>query len=79
MTLAPQQVQTSAKIILEFDINSWAEKKHIDQKPFHEIPTGEEWRIPLVNELVGIRDGSLTSIGWSNDKIKNALEFLLTT
>ena len=67
------------KIILEFDINSRTEKKDIDKKPFHDIPTGEEWRIPLVNELVGIRDGSLTSIGWSNDEIKDALEFLCTT
>ena len=67
------------KIILEYDLNSRVEKKHIDKKPFHDIPAGEEWRIPLVNELVGIRDGSLSSIGWNNEEIKDALEFLCTT
>ena len=62
----------------ERDINSQIEKKDIN-KPFHDIPAGEEWRIPLINELIGIRDGALMSIDWTNDQIKDALQFLCTT
>ena len=63
----------------ECDINSQIEKKDINNRPFHDIPAGEEWRIPLINELIGIRDGALMSIDWTNDQIKDALQFLCTT
>ena len=63
----------------ECDRNSQIEKKDINNRPFHDIPAGEEWRIPLINELIGIRDGALMSIDWTNDQIKDALQFLCTT
>ena len=69
------------KIILECEQDSITriEKKDVDNHPFHHVPTGEEWRIPLVTELLGIRDGVLMPIGWSSSDIRDTLEYLCTT
>ena len=69
------------KIILECEQDSITriEKKDVDNHPFHHVPTGEEWRIHLVTELLGIRDGVLMPIGWSSSDIRDTLEYLCTT
>ena len=61
------------------DSSTRIEKKDVDKLQFHNVPAGEEWRVQLVTELIGIRDGSLMTVGWSNNDIKDALEYLCTT
>ena len=63
----------------EHDTINRIEKKHVDSRLFHNVPTGEEWRIPLVIELLSIRDGSMMSVGWSGTDIRDTLEYLCTT
>ena len=47
--------------------------KDIAKTGFHPIPAGEEWRVEVINELVRIRDGSMTLIGWNLDEIQEML------
>ena len=61
------------------DSSTRIEKKDVDKLQFHNVPAGEEWRVQLVTELIGIRDGSLMSVGWSNNDIKDALEYICTS
>ena len=53
--------------------------KDIAKTGFHPIPAGEEWRVEVINELVRIRDGSMTLIGWNLDEIQEMLSDLCTT
>ena len=48
-------------------------KRDIAKTGFHPIPAGEEWRVEVINELVRIRDGSMTLIGWNLDEIQEML------
>ena len=54
-------------------------KTDVAKKAFQPIPTDEEWRIQLIKDLILVRDGSMTSIGWNHDEIKDTLMFLCTT
>ena len=68
-------------IMLECDknaINSLS-KTAIRRVEFHPAPEDEEWRIPLIKELLDIRDSLASDVGWSREEIESTLEFLSTT
>ena len=48
------------------------------RKRFAEPPFGQEWRIPLIKELIAIRDGSI-SINWTREEVEETLTHLCTT
>ena len=43
---------------------------------FSVIPPNEEWRIPLLKELLEIRNDDYALIGFANDDISQIIEFL---
>ena len=45
---------------------------------FHPAPAEEQWRIPVIQDLIDIRDGTSGDIGWSKDEIESTLEYLYT-
>ena len=46
---------------------------------FHPAPAEEQWRIPVIQDLIDIRDGTSGDVGWSKDEIDSTLEYLCTT
>ena len=51
----------------------------ISEKGFEAVPAGEEWRIPLINELIDMRDGVLDANMWTHKEIEATLTYLCTT
>lgn len=43
------------------------------------IPIGEEWRIDVVNELVGVRSQDAELPGFTSEDIKEMLNFVCTS
>jgi hypothetical protein len=46
---------------------------------FHPAPPEEQWRIPVIKDLLDIRDGISDGIGWDKEDVDATLEFLCTT
>ena len=46
---------------------------------YFDTPEGEEWRAPLVRELISIRDGQLDLQGFTAEEIKTLLDNLCET
>ena len=46
---------------------------------YFDTPEGQEWRAPLVRELISIRDGQLGLHGFSAEEIKILLDNLCET
>ena len=61
------------------DLTSPLTRNDIEKTKFQEIPSGEEWRVSIINELVKIRDGVLTPIDWNSSEIQETLTYLCTT
>ena len=68
-------------IMLESKVNSFDQLSKTDLKmlEFHPTPQEDQWRIPLIKDLVDIRDGISDVIGWSKDDLQASLDFLCTT
>ena len=45
---------------------------------YHKVPTTEEWKIPLVNELIEMRNEDIILSNSDNNEL-NEMSFLLTT
>ena len=54
-------------------------KTDVAKKAFKPIPTSEEWRIELIKDLIRVRDGSMSPIGWNHVEIQDTLTYLCTT
>ena len=54
-------------------------REDITRIGFEALPTGEEWRIGMINELIDTRDGVTDINGWSTKEIEEMLVFLCTT
>ena len=67
-------------IMLESKVNSFEQLSKTDLKmlKFHPAPQEDQWRIPLIKDLVDIRDGISDVIGWSKDELEASLDFLCT-
>ena len=46
---------------------------------FRPTPKDDEWRIHIIRDLLEIREGLKTEIGWSSEDLSHTLEFLTTT
>ena len=46
---------------------------------FRPTPKEDEWRIHIIRDLLEIREGLKTEIGWSSEDLSHTLEFLTTT
>ena len=42
-------------------------------------PPGANWKIPLIKELIGMRDELIDNAGWTREEITSTLEYLCTT
>ena len=51
----------------------------ITRTAFEAVPTGEEWRIGMINELIDIRDGVINITGLETKELEEMLVFLCTT
>ena len=51
----------------------------ITRTAFEAVPTGEEWRIGMINELIEIRDGVIDITGLATNELEEMLVFLCTT
>ena len=54
-------------------------REDISKCGFAEIPSGQEWRVCVIRELIEIRDGIRTAVGWSPQQLQEALTQLCTT
>ena len=45
---------------------------------FEPIPENQEWRFNLIKELIAMRDGCLTTNGWTHQEIDETLTYLCT-
>ena len=48
-------------------------KDHHDITVFMTTPEGEEWRSGIIKELIQFRDGHMSSIGWTDEELKETL------
>ena len=51
----------------------------IKRLKFQPVPEGEQWRISVIRDLVEIREGFNSDIGWSKEDLNFALELLTTS
>ena len=51
----------------------------IKRLKFQPVPEGEQWRISVIRDLVEIREGFNSDIGWSKEDLSFALELLTTS
>ena len=51
----------------------------ITRTAFEAVPTGEEWRIGMINELIDIEDGVINITGLETKELEEMLVFLCTT
>ena len=51
----------------------------IKKLKFQPVPEGEQWRINVIKDLVEIREGLSSDIGWSKEDLNFALELLTTS
>ena len=43
------------------------------------VPDEERWRIPIIQDLLDVRDGTNGDIGWSKEEIDATLDYLCVT
>ena len=48
----------------------------IKKKAIFQFPDDATWRIPLIKELLRIRDQEDECIGWTKEEIKDTVEYL---
>ena len=51
-------------------------REDITRIGFEALPTGEEWRIGMMNELIDTRDGDTYINSWTTKEIEEMLVFL---
>ena len=54
-------------------------REDISKKGFEAVPTGEEWRAHMINELIDMRDGLMDNIDWEPKEVEDTLTYLCTT
>ena len=64
------------RISLEYDADPVKGPLRSDIKVFIPTPEGEEWRSGIIKELIQIRDGQLSSIGWTDEELQETLTHL---
>ena len=51
---------------------------NIEKKEFYPIPPDAAWTIPLIQELIEMRDGLRDSANWTKEDIESTLTYLCT-
>ena len=54
-------------------------REDISKKGFEAVPTGEEWRAHVINDLIDVRDGLMHIIDWEPKEVEDALTYLCIT
>ena len=53
-------------------------KIDIEKKDFFPAPADSGWKVPLIRELINMRDGDCNTSGWTKEEMDFALEYLCT-
>ena len=53
--------------------------KDLRKIKFMPVPDEERWRIPIIQDLLDVRDGTNGDIGWSKEEIDATLDYLCVT
>ena len=64
------------RISLEYDADPVKGPLRSDIKVFIPTPEGEEWRSGIIKDLIQIRDGQMSSIGWTDEELQETLTHL---
>ena len=64
------------RISLEYDADPVKRPSHSDIAVFMTTPEGEERRSGIVKELIQIRDGQISLIGWTDEEVHETLTYL---
>ena len=67
---------TIRHISLEYEADPVKGPLRSDIKVFIATPEGEEWRSGIIKELIQIRDGQMSSIGWTDEELLETLTHL---
>ena len=51
---------------------------NIEKKDFFPAPADSAWKVPLILELINMRDGESNVTGWTKEEMNFALEYLCT-
>ena len=53
-------------------------KVDIEKKDFFPAPADSAWRVPLIRDLINMRDGDSNASGWTKEEMDFTLEYLCT-
>ena len=51
----------------------------IEKVELYPCPADATWKIPLIKELIEMRDGGRTSTGWTMENITDTIDYLCTS
>ena len=61
------------------DYRCYASKSDIEKTDFFPVPSDSEWKIPLIKELIEMRDDIKDTANWNKDEIIATLQYLCTS
>ena len=53
--------------------------KEIEKMPYQNINKEDGWRIPIIEELLDIRDHYADGIGWKREEVKECIDYICTS